>query len=182
MLPLQSWLKAPYFWAGTKCYDLLAGSKGFRGSYFLTKAAALEAFPVQKNDELVGAPVYYDGQHNDSRMNISLAMTASLYGATIVNHVEATELPKDSNGKICGAWVRDVLPNISAYNETSDEFVIRAGGVITQPGRMWMQSAGSTNRKRAGSSSRVLVSISSCQLTSAPKSWALSIPALLMGM
>ncbi|KAH7336043.1 glycerol-3-phosphate dehydrogenase [Rhexocercosporidium sp. MPI-PUGE-AT-0058] len=133
MLPLQSWLKAPYFWTGTKYYDLLAGSKGFRGSYFLTKAAALEAFPLQKNDELVGAPVYYDGQHNDSRMNISLAMTASLYGATIVNHVEATELPKDSNGKICGAWVRDVLPNISAYNETSDEFDKPKDGGIVVP-------------------------------------------------
>lgn len=70
MLPLQSWLKAPYFWARTKCYDLLAGSKGFKGSYFVTKSAALEAFPMQKKDGLVGALVYYDGQHNDSRMNI----------------------------------------------------------------------------------------------------------------
>ncbi|KAH7409543.1 glycerol-3-phosphate dehydrogenase [Cadophora sp. MPI-SDFR-AT-0126] len=134
MLPLQSWLKAPYFWAGTKCYDLLAGSKGYRGSYFLTKSAALEAFPIQKKDGLIGALVYYDGQQNDSRMNISLAMTASLYGATIVNHVEATKLQKDSNGKICGARVRDMLSNRPSDNETSDEFTIRARGVINATG------------------------------------------------
>ena len=134
MLPLQSWLKAPYFWAGTKCYDLLAGSKGYRGSYFLTKSAALEAFPIQKKDGLVGALVYYDGQQNDSRMNISLAMTASLYGATIVNHVEATELQKDSNGKICGARVRDMVPDGSSSDKTSDEFVVRARGVINATG------------------------------------------------
>ncbi|KAH9224894.1 FAD dependent oxidoreductase-domain-containing protein [Leptodontidium sp. 2 PMI_412] len=134
MLPLQSWLKAPYFWAGTKCYDLLAGSKGFKGSYFLTKTAALEAFPMQKKDGLVGALVYYDGQHNDSRMNISLAMTAAMYGATIVNHVEATELQKDSDGKICGARVRDLIPNSSKDDEGSDEFIIRARGVINATG------------------------------------------------
>ncbi|KAL2069277.1 hypothetical protein VTL71DRAFT_15615 [Oculimacula yallundae] len=134
MLPLQSWLKAPYFWAGTKCYDLLAGSQGFKGSYFLSKSAALEAFPLQKKDGLVGALVYYDGQHNDSRMNISLAMTASLYGATVLNHVEATQLQKDSNGKICGARVRDMLVNSSNEQEVSEEFVVRARGVINATG------------------------------------------------
>ncbi|KAG4438002.1 hypothetical protein IFR05_006503 [Cadophora sp. M221] len=134
MLPLQSWLKAPYFWAGTKCYDLLAGSKGFKGSYFLTKSAALEAFPMQRKDGLVGALVYYDGQHNDSRMNISLAMTASLYGATIVNHVEATELQKDSSGKICGARVRDMSPSRTGDDQGPDEFVVRARGVINATG------------------------------------------------
>ncbi|KAK0110030.1 mitochondrial glycerol-3-phosphate dehydrogenase [Cadophora gregata] len=136
MLPLQSWLKAPYFWAGTKCYDLLAGSRGFKGSSFLSKSAALEAFPMQKKDGLVGALVYYDGQQNDSRMNISLAMTASLYGATILNHVQATELQKDSNGKICGARVRNTLPNRATDNDdgVSDEFVVRARGVINATG------------------------------------------------
>jgi len=30
-----------------------------------------------KKEKLVGAMVYFDGQHNDSRMNISLALTAA---------------------------------------------------------------------------------------------------------
>lgn len=95
MLPLQKWWEAPYFWAGTKFYDFLAGSEGIEGSYFLTRSKAINAFPMLKKDHLFGALVYYDGQHNDSRMNISLAMTAALYGATVVNHLEVTALEKD---------------------------------------------------------------------------------------
>lgn len=59
MLPIQHWWQAPYFWAGTKFYDLLAGSEGIESSYFLTKSKALDAFPMLKKDNLFGALVYY---------------------------------------------------------------------------------------------------------------------------
>lgn len=45
-----------------------------------------------KKDKLVGAIVYYDGQHNDARMNIAIAFTAARMGANIGNHCEVTEL------------------------------------------------------------------------------------------
>lgn len=54
----------------------------------------------------VGAVVYYDGQTNDSRMNVLLACTASEYGADVINHVEAIGLLKNDDGKLCGATVR----------------------------------------------------------------------------
>ncbi|KAG5463113.1 MAG: hypothetical protein BJ554DRAFT_1677, partial [Olpidium bornovanus] len=50
-------------------YDLLAGKEGLFSSYFLSAGKALEAFPMLKTEKLCGALVYYDGQHNDSRMN-----------------------------------------------------------------------------------------------------------------
>lgn len=59
MIPVDKWWKAPYFWAGTKMYDLLAGSENIESSYFLTKSKALEAFPMLRKDRLVGALVYY---------------------------------------------------------------------------------------------------------------------------
>ena len=59
MLPIYQWWKAPYFWAGTKCYDLLAGKENLESSYFLTKGKALEAFPMLRGSGLVGALVYY---------------------------------------------------------------------------------------------------------------------------
>jgi glycerol-3-phosphate dehydrogenase len=132
MLPLDKWWKAPYYWAGTKCYDLLAGSEGIESSYFLTRSKALDAFPMLKKTNLVGALVYYDGAHNDSRMNVSLAMTAALYGGTVVNHVEVTSLEKDSNGKLCGARVKDLIQEKNG--KKADEFVIRAKGVINATG------------------------------------------------
>ncbi|KAI9152006.1 Glycerol-3-phosphate dehydrogenase [Paramyrothecium foliicola] len=131
LLPLEQWWRAPYSWIGTKAYDFLAGSQGLESSYFMSKSKALETFPLLRHDNLVGALVYYDGQHNDSRMNFSLALTASLYGATILNHVEVTGLNKDANGRICGAKVRDTLAEDGAG---AREFSVRAKGVINATG------------------------------------------------
>ncbi|KAL7269355.1 mitochondrial glycerol-3-phosphate dehydrogenase [Rhizina undulata] len=109
MLPVYEWWKAPYFWVGTKVYDFLAGKENLESSYFLTRGKALEAFPMLKGDGLAGALVYYDGSHNDSRMNVTIALTAALYGATIINHAEVTELVKDDSGKIKGLKIKDLL-------------------------------------------------------------------------
>lgn len=43
-------------------YDLVAGSQCLKSSYVLTKARALELFPMLRRDRLVGAIVYYDGE------------------------------------------------------------------------------------------------------------------------
>lgn len=59
MIPINKWWQAPYFWAGTKFYDFLAGSENIETSYFMTKSKALNAFPMLKKDNLVGALVYY---------------------------------------------------------------------------------------------------------------------------
>jgi glycerol-3-phosphate dehydrogenase len=109
MLPLDKWWKAPYYWAGTKFYDFLAGSEGIEGSYFLTRSKALEAFPMLKPTDLVGALVYYDSAHNDSRMNVSIAMTPALYSATVVNHAGVTKLVKNGDGNLYGAIVKDLV-------------------------------------------------------------------------
>jgi glycerol-3-phosphate dehydrogenase len=133
MIPMQKWWQAPYFWAGAKAYDMLAGSEGIEKSYFLTKSRAVEAFPMLKSDDLVGAMVYYDGAHNDSRMNVSLAATAGLYGCTVANHVEVTGLCKDeTTGKLNGAWVKDVLQEKDG--KTTKSFRIKAKGVINATG------------------------------------------------
>jgi glycerol-3-phosphate dehydrogenase len=59
MVPVQKLWQAPYFWAGCKAYDLLAGSEGIESSYFLTKSKAIDAFPMLKRDNVIGAMVYY---------------------------------------------------------------------------------------------------------------------------
>lgn len=51
-----------------------------------------------------------DGSHNDSRMNVGLALTSALYGATVVNHMEVRDLIKDpETGQITGVMVKDLL-------------------------------------------------------------------------
>jgi glycerol-3-phosphate dehydrogenase len=133
LLPVYNYWQLPYFWAGTKAYDLLAWSQGMglTGSYALSRTSALETFPLLKKDNLTGALVYYDGQQNDSRMNVSLAMTAALYGATVLNHAEVTALEKDANGKICGARIKDT---VAGRNDSNEEHVVYAKGVINATG------------------------------------------------
>lgn len=132
MLPVQKWWQVPYFWMGTKAYDFLAGSEGIESSYFLTRSKALDAFPMLKKENIFGALVYYDGAHNDSRMNVSLAMTAALYGATVVNHMEVTRLEKDESGKLCAAWVKDLVKERNGGS--SPEFRVKAKGIINATG------------------------------------------------
>ena len=132
MLPLDKWYKLPYFWAGTKFYDFLAGSENIESSYFLPRSKALEEFPMLKKSGLKGALVYYDGAHNDARMNVSLAMTAALYGATVVNYMEVTSLIKDADGKLTGATVKDKIAERDG--KKAREVTIRAKGIINATG------------------------------------------------
>mmetsp|Transcript_40454 Transcript_40454/g.101814 ORF Transcript_40454/g.101814 Transcript_40454/m.101814 type:complete len:639 (+) Transcript_40454:203-2119(+) len=112
MLPIYKLWQLPYYWAGAKVYDYLAGRKGLESSYFLSRGKALEKFPMLKQDRLVGAMVYYDAQHNDARMNVALALTAASEGAALTNYTEVLELSKDADtGKVNGAIVLDRISN-----------------------------------------------------------------------
>ena len=66
-----------------------------------------------KEPGLVGSMVYYDGAHNDSRMNVALILTAISKGATALNHMKVISLIKkpvqDKPDVICGARVKDTL-------------------------------------------------------------------------
>ncbi|XP_048454992.1 glycerol-3-phosphate dehydrogenase, mitochondrial [Rhincodon typus] len=131
MIPLYRWWQLPYYWAGIKMYDFMAGSQCLANSYVLTKSSALELFPMLRKDKLIGAIVYYDGQHNDARMNLTIALTAARYGAAIANYVEAVSLLKtrdpDTNKEyICGARCRDI--------ETGELFDVKAKCVINATG------------------------------------------------
>uniref|UniRef100_A0A8C0SI31 Glycerol-3-phosphate dehydrogenase n=1 Tax=Canis lupus familiaris TaxID=9615 RepID=A0A8C0SI31_CANLF len=131
MLPIYKWWQLPYYWVGIKLYDLVAGSNCLKSSYVLSKSRALEHFPMLQKDKLVGAIVYYDGQHNDARMNLAIALTAARYGAATANYMEVVSLLKEAEPhtgrqRVCGARCRDVL--------TGQEFDVRAKCVINATG------------------------------------------------
>lgn len=75
MLPIYKWWQLPYYWAGCKAYDILAGGENMESSYIMTKGRALEAFPMLKSEGLVGALVYYDGQRCVLSFNSPLTKT-----------------------------------------------------------------------------------------------------------
>ena len=66
----------------------------------LSKEETLERLPALEPEELRGGVVYYDGQFDDARLLIHLAMTAADHGATLVNYCPATGLLRDAEGYV----------------------------------------------------------------------------------
>jgi glycerol-3-phosphate dehydrogenase len=105
--PLYRWMDIPYYRIGLKIYDWLAGKQNLNPSRYLSAKEALKNFPMLKAKGLRGGVLYYDGQFDDARMNVSIALTAIQRGATILNHVEVLNFFKEGE-QLRGAVVRDV--------------------------------------------------------------------------
>ncbi len=123
--PLYKWYEVPYVFAGLKFYDILSGKQNIGHSRLLSRKEALKRFPGLKEKGLKAGVLYYDGQFHDARMALALALTAQKNGATICNHITATDLLKHE-GKISGARLMDSL--------TQESWDIKAHGVINATG------------------------------------------------
>ena len=104
--PLYRTYQLPYYWTGLKLYDALAGSAGGVPSRFVSSRAARAQFPQVKSEGLRGGVLYGDGQFDDARMNVSLALTAIEQGAAVANYVEVVGLVQQE-GRTVGAAVQD---------------------------------------------------------------------------
>jgi len=125
LTPLYKRFEKPYYRVGLKMYDWLAGKANLFPSKGVNPKKALQLFPMLKSKNLKGGVIYSDGQFDDARMNVAIAMTAFEQGAAIANHVEVKELLK-GDGKLCGAHVLDRL--------SGEEFSIHAQVVINATG------------------------------------------------
>jgi glycerol-3-phosphate dehydrogenase len=126
IVPNYSWWEAPFYGIGLKLYDLLAGKYGFGASKLLSKEETLARLPALEPEELRGGVVYYDGQFDDARLLIHLAMTAADHGATLVNYCPVTGLTRDADGYVNGVTARD--------DETGETFEIAARMVVNATG------------------------------------------------
>src|SRR5580658_8501310 len=126
VVPNYSWWEAPFYGIGLKLYDLLAGKYGFGRSTLLSKEETLARLPALEPEGLVGGVVYYDGQFDDSRLLIHLAMTAADHGATLANYCPAVALLEDEEGYVNGVTARD--------GETGEEFTLSARVVVNATG------------------------------------------------
>ncbi|GFZ11222.1 FAD-dependent oxidoreductase family protein [Actinidia rufa] len=131
MTPCFDWFEVVYYWMGLKLYDLVAGPRLLHLSRYYSAQESVELFPTLarkgKDRTLKGAVVYYDGQMNDSRLNLGLACTAALAGAAVLNHAEVISFLKDEGSeRIIGARVRD--------NLTGKEFDTYAKVVVNAAG------------------------------------------------
>jgi glycerol-3-phosphate dehydrogenase len=126
VVPNYSWWEAPFYGIGLKLYDLLAGKYGFGASKLLSKEETLELLPALEPEELRGGVVYYDGQFDDARLLIHLAMTAVDHGAVLLNYCPAIGLMRDADGYVNGVTTRD--------EETREELSLQARIVVNATG------------------------------------------------
>ncbi|MCW2578566.1 MAG: glpD [Blastococcus sp.] len=122
----------PYVSAGLALYDGLARMGSLAAPMprqkHLTRTGARQLFPALKPDALVGAVRYYDAQADDARHTMTLARTAALYGATVLNSAEVVSFTH-AGGRVVGASVRDV--ETGAEVDVRTEVVVNATGVWT---------------------------------------------------
>jgi len=123
--PLYNWLEVPYYLTGLKLYDALAGKAKLQTSRFVDAHEAMSRFPMLKAEGLRGGVIYYDGQFDDARMNVAIALTAAEQGAVIANHLEVRAISK-TNGKCDGAEVYDHL--------TGESWLVSAKVVVNATG------------------------------------------------
>ena len=88
VIPSYDWWSSPFYGFGLKVYDMMAGKLGLGPSTLLDKQETLNHIPNVNKKGLRGGIIYHDGQFDDARMAISLALTATKEGATLLNYAE----------------------------------------------------------------------------------------------
>ncbi|MDT8368193.1 MAG: glycerol-3-phosphate dehydrogenase/oxidase [Longimicrobiales bacterium] len=129
VVPNYDWWEAPFYGIGLKVYDALAGQYGFGSSRHLSRDETIERLPTIEREGLRGGVVYHDGQFDDARLLIHLAVTAAEQGAVLLNHAPVEGVLKDAQGFVCGVRVRDI--ETDTVREVRSRGVINATGVFT---------------------------------------------------
>jgi glycerol-3-phosphate dehydrogenase len=129
VVPNYDWWEAPFYGLGLKVYNLLAGKYGFGTSRILSKEETLERLPTIKTEGLRGGVIYFDGQFDDSRLLIDMAVTAHELGATLLNYVRVISVTKDAEGFIDGVIAQDAESGAEFHAQA--EVVINATGPFT---------------------------------------------------
>ena len=101
-LPTTNVVGQGYYRIGLGLYDALAGRTGIGASRWLSKAQLQQALPLLKAG-LNGGVAYSDGQFDDARLNLLLALSAEQAGAQLHTGCRVTKLEKTPEGRICGA-------------------------------------------------------------------------------
>jgi glycerol-3-phosphate dehydrogenase len=133
-----------YVGMGVALYDTLGGRHGVPGHRHLTRRAALARFPSLREEALVGAIEYHDGQVDDARHTMMVARTAAQHGALVATSARVTDFLRDGE-RVVGAVVTDL--------ESGREHVVRAKRTINAAG-VWSDELQELVGARSGPSVR----------------------------
>ena len=125
IIPNYSWWSSIFYSVGLSVYDLLAGRRSFGRSRLISKNELIRRIPNIRQQGLKSGVLYHDGQFDDARLAVSLALTALEKGATLLNYFRVTGLSK----------YLDQIDGISATDmETGNHYKLKAKIVINATG------------------------------------------------
>ncbi|HSR41844.1 MAG TPA: glycerol-3-phosphate dehydrogenase/oxidase [Longimicrobiales bacterium] len=129
VVPNYKWWEAPFYGIGMRVYDVLAGKYGFGASRNLSLEETVERIPTIETEGLRGGVVYHDGQFDDARLLVALAVTAVEQGAVLLNYARVVGILKDADGFACGVTFRD--EESGEERELRGKVVVNATGAFT---------------------------------------------------
>lgn len=128
IVPVYKWWEKYYYAIGLRMYDLLSGSLSLGKTRVLSKRETLEQLPSLQSDQLSGGILYYDGQFDDSRLCVELAVTAARKDAILLNYCRVTSLIH-TKGKVTGLVMLDEITQQSHTLQAKS--IVNATGVFT---------------------------------------------------
>jgi len=145
------WMLLPFHTGGTfgkfttsiglRVYDFLAGVKKKERRKMFSKEQTLAYEPLVKQDGLKGGGYYVEYRTDDSRLTIEVMKEAIDKGAAALNYTKVENLLYDTEGKINGVAVTDVL--------TGEKYSVFAEVIVNAAGP-WVDSIREKDGSRKG--------------------------------
>ena len=118
-----------YIQAGMWLYDGLSLFRSPKRHRSVTAAELESLEPSLRQEGLQGAPLYYDCSTDDARLTLETALDAVRHGAIVATWSRVERFIHDSQGRIAGVAVRDVLGG--SQKEVRARAVVNATGPWT---------------------------------------------------
>ena len=125
IVPRYHWWEGPFYGAGLRLYDALAGKRNLGKSRLLSREETIASIPGVRDEGLLGGVEYHDAQFDDARMALALAKTAAAHGASVVTRVRCDGLLVD-DGQVVGIRATDL--------ENGHDTVVRGTVVVNATG------------------------------------------------
>jgi len=127
VMPSYRWYETLYYGLGLKVYNFLSGKLSLGKSEMLSIKRTQEYIKGLDGKRLSGGVAYYDGQFDDARLCVTLALTAADVGGTILNYAKVVNLIRE-NDKVKGVVIHDTINNETF--EARSTIVVNATGVF----------------------------------------------------
>jgi glycerol-3-phosphate dehydrogenase len=128
VVPSYAWWNGPFYGAGLKVYDLLAGRLGLGPSRLLSVEETLNHLPTLEPEGLLGGVIYHDGQFDDARLAVNLAQTLADLDGVPLNYLRVTGL-RQTAGMVSGVEAVDLESGRTF--EVDGRVVVNATGIFT---------------------------------------------------